>query len=86
MRPNTPSDVKSHLSNHTRSHIHLMPPATMTDSPPVSGEESGKTNTGNLAVGTLEQPPAIELQPHATTADSNSGSEVSSELSHSVQR
>jgi hypothetical protein len=81
MRPNTPSDVKGHLSNHTRSHIHLMPPATMTDSPPVSGEESGNadTNTGNLAVGTLEQP-------HATTADSNSGNEVSSALSQNVQR
>jgi hypothetical protein len=81
MSPNTPSDVEGHLSNHTRSHIHLMPRATVVSSTPVSADESGnaETNTGNLAVGTLESPTGA-------STDSDSGIEVSSALSQGVRQ
>jgi hypothetical protein len=88
MSSNQQSDVKGHLSDHTRSHIHLMPPAAVPESTAASGAETGSAdpNTGKPAVGTLVQSPVVELRADPDSLDSDSSREVSPVLSDSVQQ
>jgi len=86
MSPDQQSDVKAHLSNYTRSHIHLMPRATVPQMTADPGAKTGSAdlNTGHLALGTQMQSPAIESQIRAKSVESDSSREVLSTQSKSV--
>jgi len=88
MSPDKQSDVKVHLSNYTRSHIHLMPRATAPQNTAASDATPGcaDPNTGHLALGTQMQSPAIQAQVHAKSLESDYSSDVLSAQSKSVKQ
>jgi hypothetical protein len=81
------SDVKNHMSNRTRSQIHLIQPVSQPDATGFSEVEPGPAESPSVspAERTVKTDPAIQFEALRSFLGSNSSNVVPSSASKSVQ-